>query len=554
MPGLFGEEFDIKIKENNVKDLVKKVAKKELTQDEAAEKMLKSKKISLQERLAIIKENVIRVLGKQKSNVIVIKDRETFHNYVTEAIKIGRVAIDTETNNSLDAITCKLMGLCLYYPGGKQAYIPINHRNPETKERLAWQLTEEDCRIELQRILDNKTFRVFHNNKFDYKVIKCTCGVEVTADWDTLIASHLIDENEFSHGLKQLYIKFIDPTQEKYSIDHLFNNVEYADVDPEIFALYAATDSKMTDDLYLWQRPIMESEDYKRVRELFLEVEMPCVQVAAEMELEGVLFDKEYAERLRVKFEKMLAETDAKLSKELECCAQAINAWILSDEANAKARIYVPAKTKLTEEKILATYPLVEEETKRRYKLGKPRIEQLSDPIDLNSPTQLAILFYDILKYKAVDKDDPRGTGEEVLEKLKTPLTELLLDRRHTVKMLDAFITSLPEEVNPKTGKIHCNFNQYGAKTGRWSCSNPNLQQIPSHMKSMRMLFSADCINHIVDLNNDYYEVQKGDEVETSDGWKNVKELRIGDTVVGEENTDVIKNIVIKENSYLLYV
>ena len=75
--GLFGEEFDIKIKEDNVKDLLKKTEKKQLSKEEEAQKMLKSKKITLQERLAIIKENVIRVLGKQQNNVLVIKDRET---------------------------------------------------------------------------------------------------------------------------------------------------------------------------------------------------------------------------------------------------------------------------------------------------------------------------------------------------------------------------------------------------------------------------------------------------------------------------------------------
>lgn len=132
-----------------------KINYQDLTEDDTI-KLLKSKKLSLAERLSIINERVLKVLGKQKNNIIVIKDRETFHNYITDCINTGRIDIDTETNNSLDPVTCKLMGPCLYAPGLKQAYIPINHRNPETKERLSWQLTEQDVAEEFQRLLDAK--------------------------------------------------------------------------------------------------------------------------------------------------------------------------------------------------------------------------------------------------------------------------------------------------------------------------------------------------------------------------------------------------------------
>ena len=63
-----------------------------------------------------IEKEVIRVLGKYQKNIITIVDKETFHNYVTACIASGIVAIDTETDNSLDPLTCKLMGLCLYAP------------------------------------------------------------------------------------------------------------------------------------------------------------------------------------------------------------------------------------------------------------------------------------------------------------------------------------------------------------------------------------------------------------------------------------------------------
>ena len=98
-----------------------------------------------------IEKEVIRVLGKYQKNIVTIVDKETFHNYVTACIASGIVAIDTETDNSLDPLTCKLMGLCLYAPGLQYAYVPINHRDPETKIRLVNQLTEEDIRNEIKK-------------------------------------------------------------------------------------------------------------------------------------------------------------------------------------------------------------------------------------------------------------------------------------------------------------------------------------------------------------------------------------------------------------------
>lgn len=242
---MFGEDF-------SVKELVKKVKAPKEAKEVSAEQKLKSKKLSLNERLAIINTNVLKVLGKQKANVLVIKDRQTLHNYISAAIAARRIAVDTETNNSLDPVTCKLMGPCFYYPGGKQAYVPLNHRNPDTKERLSWQLTEKDIAEELERINEAKIDIIMHNGKFDYEVLKCTTGVKCIPTWDTMVCARLLNENELA-GLKWQYVNKIDKEQEKYSIDKLFENIAYADVDPDIFALYAATDAFLTDSLYIVQ-------------------------------------------------------------------------------------------------------------------------------------------------------------------------------------------------------------------------------------------------------------------------------------------------------------
>ena len=101
-----------------------------------------------------------------------------------------------------------------------------------------------------------------HNGKFDYEVLKCTCnGIEVIPTWDTMVAARLLNENEPA-GLKWQYISKIDPLQEKYDIEHLFENTLYADLPPELFALYAAHDAAMTNALYELQYKELHNSYY----------------------------------------------------------------------------------------------------------------------------------------------------------------------------------------------------------------------------------------------------------------------------------------------------
>ena len=105
----------------------------------------------------------------------------------------------------------------------------------------------------------------------------------------------------------------------------------------------------------------------------------------------------------------------------------------------------------------------------------KSKNEQLENPPQLNSPTQLAILLYDILGTTAQDKKAPRGTGEEILQKIKLPICDLILEKRGLEKLIGTYIDKIPECVNSKDNRLHAHFNQLGADTGRFSSSNPNL-------------------------------------------------------------------------------
>lgn len=465
MSSLWGDDFTIQPQKVDSKEVLKKIStpKKAKT---VVKNVLASKTVSDAEKLKVIEDNVNRILGVYKENTIVLNTIEELSQYIDASISNNIIAVDTETNNSLDPLTCKLMGLCLYTPGQKNAYIPVNHINAQTGERLTNQVFEHQIKEQLDRL--NETKIIMHNGKFDYQVLKCTCDVKLNIYWDTLIGARLLDENELA-GLKEQYISKIDPSIEKYSIDHLFK-IDYAVVPPELFALYAATDSFMTYKLYEYQKSQFLLPTNERLFKLFKNVEMPVVEVLAEMELTGVCIDTDYAKRLSVKYNKKLAEVDNELEKVLKQYDNLIAEWRQTPEATHKALSSKPNKN-------------------GEYTLQKSKSEQLGNPINLGSPTQLAILLYDVLKTPPVDKRSPRGTGEAILEKINLPICKIILERRGLVKFINTYIDKIPECINSSTHRLHCKFNQVEAKTGRQSSSDPNLQNIPSHDNAIRMMF-----------------------------------------------------------------
>ena len=135
---LWGQEFNIETKEKT-KKIINKVNNPKKTK--TVSQTLKSKNVSIEEKIRLITENVNRILGGYSSDTVVIKSREELTEYINKAIDNGIIAIDTETNNSLDPLTCKLMGACIYTPGLDNAYVPVNHVDLNTRERLGWQVT-----------------------------------------------------------------------------------------------------------------------------------------------------------------------------------------------------------------------------------------------------------------------------------------------------------------------------------------------------------------------------------------------------------------------------
>ena len=528
---LWGTDFEIQPKENKTKILEKiskpkKVVSETTVKTKTTKQTKKDKEVDPYSFIPSIQDEVYRILGKYKDNTLVIRDLETFKNYIDISIKNGYIAVDTETNNSLDPLTCKLMGLCIYTPLMKQAYIPVNHVDKEGN-LLDNQITEEQIKEQLLRLISANVKVIMHNGKFDYQVIKCTCGVELVPYWDTMIAAKILDENELRASLKEQYVDKIDSSQEKYDIEHLFEGLPYAIFSPELFALYAATDSKMTYDLYEWQLKQYMLPDNSKLLSLLLNVEMPVVQVAAEMELTGICIDSEYAQRLSKKYHDIVDNVDKQIDIELKKYDDQIAKWRLTEEANFKP---------------LSKKPNI----KGEYTLQKSKSEQLQSPIQITSPTQLAILLYDVLKIGVIDKKSPRGTGEDILQKINLPLCNLILEKRGLEKLLGTYIDKLPECVSDKDGRLHAKFNQVGAGTGRFSSSDPNLQNIPSHTKEIRLMFTAGYTDYEIETSTDRFEINAEDEIETSEGWILASDLKINNNYQLDKNiiriVDLIRN------------
>ena len=162
MPGLWGDEFEIDKSTQNVLDKVNNPK-----QVKSSKKV--SNKLSLEDRLAIIKEEVYKVLGQHRDDTLVIYSRDVLHDFISKAIENGFIAIDTETNKSLDPLTCKLVGPCLYTKGQKQVYVPLCHVDKDGN-LLPSQLTTKDIKEEFDGFIncslkaDNEGMKIYEEN------------------------------------------------------------------------------------------------------------------------------------------------------------------------------------------------------------------------------------------------------------------------------------------------------------------------------------------------------------------------------------------------------
>ena len=184
---------------------------------------------------------------------------------------------------------------------------------------------------------------------------------------------------------------------------------------------------------------------------------------------------------------------------------------------------------------------------------------KLDDPINIQSVPQLQALLYDIMQIEApIDKKTKkptRSTNEETLKKLKNPIADAILEYREFSTIVSTFIDKLPECVNPKDGRIHCKFNQYGADTGRMSSQDPNLQNLPSSNHDIRPMFVATHYDKQIDFDTDeFLEVDKFTELLTDGGWIKTSDLSIGDRLSIDGDTFIISNIEIGYDTLKIFL
>lgn len=370
-------------------------------------------------------------------------------DFFSETPDDSTIGIDTETTG-LNVLTDKIVGISVC--NGKQAlYIPINHISVSTRQRLASQIEVEKIKDIFGEVFKTRKFKwIYHNAKFDLGVLRTFFGYPVPDPyWDTMLAANLMFQDE-EHSLKYLYNKYVAIEDEGVNkFDDLFKGITFDYIPMDIATIYAGKDAFITLALYNYQKEQLEKPSMSGVLSVLQDIEMPLLPILEDMQRTGVNINQSMLQNLYEKYSAKLEE--------------------------AKGRVMV-------------------EINKHKDEIDRYRNEhynvKLDDPINLSSPSQLSVLFYKILKYKT---KSGKGTGVSELQEINTPLTNALLDFRKMEKLIDAFLVALPKRIDPYDNKIHTSLNQYGAATGRFSSSSPNLQQIPSRgdAKELRRIFGA---------------------------------------------------------------
>ncbi|MFV8370958.1 DNA polymerase I [Flavobacterium sp. LB2P74] len=358
----------------------------------------------------------------------------------------------------LDALHAELVGISFSYEKGKGFYVPF----PENQEE-AQTLIEKFIPF-----FENESIeKIGQNLKYDLKILS---NYKVTVKgklFDTMIAHYLINP-DMRHNmdiLAETYLKYSPKSIEILIGKKGKNQKSMRDVDLEEIKEYAVEDADVT----LQLKDIFTLElDKTGTKKLFEEIEIPLVKVLADMEKEGI--------RVDVDFLKSLSKT-------------------LDDDI------------KILEANIFET---------------------AGEKFNLASPKQLGDVLFDKLKIGGVKQKKTKtgqyATGEEILSYLATenPIVKDILDWRQLVKLQNTYVEALPNQVDKITQRIHTDYMQAVAATGRLSSNNPNLQNIPIRTergRQIRKAFVARDENHTL-VSADYSQI----------------ELRVIAALSGEEN------------------
>lgn len=422
---------------------------------------------NLRDAVARAKTMSRRIFGPVLEKLELVTEEGVLLKYLKAILKNGICALDTETDG-LDSIHDELVGVCLYTPGQKAIYVPINHISNMTKVRLKGQVSVESMKLFIQSLVDNDVEIIYHNAKFDMKSIYWRLGIKVNEPtWDTFLASMLLNENE-PHSLKLLHAKYVkeEADADVAKFNDLFKGIPFSLIPLDVAFMYAAYDPLQTYELYEFQKKYLtpgspECSEYNldRVAWVFENIEMPLVKVLFDMEVYGVNLDTDKLADIREEFTAKMDEAE--------------------ETFNELVKEYAPEIEELRQVDF-ASYQKLEMDARGNV------------TVSISSSTQLAILFYDIMGLKSPDDKKPRGTGEDIVSSFKDPIAEALLSYRKYAKLVSTY-TTMDQHLAKPDKRVHTTFKQYGAKTGRMSSEGPNLQNIPSRGEGavIRQIFSA---------------------------------------------------------------
>lgn len=445
---------------------------KRLVHNKVCNVTVKRNKNKLESALAVIQELVKSGRLHAEGEVETIRNPERLKEYMDHCKQSGEYVLDVETTG-LDIYNDILVGICLYTPGETSVYVPFNHTDLQNV-RVADQMSEEQVRdIMIPYLQDQELRCINHNIKFDNKKLAWDWKqIIVNIYWDTQIAGNVLNENE-PHKLKPMYNKYIlhgKGSGEDYK--DLFDGIPFNYVPIDIATVYGANDGFKTYALYKFQAQYLREdhprEDFRKMYYVFREVEMPLIPLCTDMEMRGVEIREDFAKELSEDFNKEMVEVEAKCDAYVEQFKQ----YIL-DHNNLM------------------------------------RLTKGTCKINYSSPQQVAALFYDIFKLRSVSRKEPRGTGDKIIQKFLSTakkkdtkksreFAEFLENYqrfKEIKKLLGTYVDKIPQVKEPKINAVYTTYNQYGAKTGRFSSSDTvskiNLQNIPSKEKRIRKIFKA---------------------------------------------------------------
>jgi DNA polymerase-1 len=340
-------------------------------------------------------------------------------------------AFDTETT-SLDYMRAEIVGVSFAIEPGSAAYVPLQHVYPGAPE----QLDRARVLAALKPLLESETHgKVGHNLKYDAHVL-LNAGIALAGmRFDTMLESYVWNSVATNHDMDSDAQRYLGlPTISFADVAGKgAKQLSFDQVPVDKAAEYAAEDADVTLRLHRTLWPQLES--VPALARLYQECERPLVPVLLAMEHYGVLVDRE---RLRAQ--------SREFARELQ-------------------------------QLVLAAH------------------REAGHEFNIESPKQLQQILFERLQLP-VRRKTPTGqpsTAEDVLEELAEsyPLPRIVLDYRALAKLKSTYTDKLPEQVNERTGRIHTNYAQAVAATGRLSSVDPNLQNIPIRRAEGRRIRQA---------------------------------------------------------------